>query len=225
MKQTIRGENMPILDVQLEKGETLYTEAGGMAWMSPNISMESKGGGIGKMFKRLLTGESLLLVYYTCDSGKGLVSFCSEMPGRIIPLDLEEEQSIICQRDAFMTAQKSVQLDMEFTKRIGAGFFGGEGFFLQKLTGPGKAFLELNGEITEYELKEGQKLKVDPGYIGAFESSVKYGISRVKGIKNVIFGGEGFFLATLEGPGKVWLQSMPLENLAGKLAQHMPNKK
>lgn len=223
IKHTIRGTTLPIVDAELKTGESVYTESGGMAWMSPNIDMQSNmKGGIGKAFGRMLSGESLFMVNYTCTEGTGLISFCSEFPGKIVPLDLQQDQSIICQRDAFMMAESTVDLKMEFNKKLGAGLFGGEGFFLQKISGPGKAFLEFTGEITEYVLQDGQTLKVDPGYIGAFEPSVSYEIVRVKGIKNMLFGGEGLFLATLTGPGKIWLQSMPLANLAKKIAPYIP---
>jgi len=226
MKHKIRGTTLPIVDVELAQGESIYTESGGMAWMSPNISMESNvKGGIGKAFGRMLSGESIFMVTYTCSTGAGLISFCSEFPGKVVLYNLKAGESVICQRDAFMVAETGVSLQMEFTKRLGAGFFGGEGFFLQKITGPGKAFLEFAGEITEYTLQEGQSLKVDPGYIGAFEPTVKYDIARVKGIKNMLFGGEGLFLAELVGPGKIWLQSMPLANLAKKIAPYVPQKR
>ncbi|MBD3313755.1 TIGR00266 family protein [Candidatus Woesearchaeota archaeon] len=225
MKETIRGTTLQILDVELDKGESFYTESGGMAWMSPNISMESNmKGGLGSALGRMMSGESLFMTTYTCTEGKGLISFCSEFPGKIIELDLAEGKSMICQRDAFMAAESSATLQSEFTRKLGAGFFGGEGFFLQKLTGPGKAYLEIAGEVTKYDLQEGQMLKVDPGYIGAFEPTVGYDISRVKGVKNMLFGGEGLFLATLKGPGKIWLQSMPFSNLAKKIARYVPKK-
>lgn len=225
MKHKIRGSNLPIVDVQLKEGESMFTESGGMAWMSSNIDMESNmKGGLFKSIGRAISGESLFIVNYTCNQGDGLISFCSEFPGRIVPFDLKEGQSIICQRDAFMAGTSDIDMKMEFNKKIGAGFFGGEGFFLQRISGPGKAFIEICGEVTEYDLEEGQTLKVDPGYIGAFEPSVDYDISRVKGVGNMLFGGEGIFLATLTGPGKVYLQSMPLTNLAGKLYKSMPNK-
>lgn len=226
MKHKIRGTVMPILDVELKPGERIFTESGGMAWMSSNMEMNSNmKGGFGRALGRMFSGESLFMVNYSCTEGTGTISFCVEMPGKIIPFDLKEGESIICQRDGFMTAESSVDLKMEFTRRIGAGFFGGEGFFLQRITGPGKAFLEITGEVTEYNLKEGQTLRVDPGYIGAFEPTVNYDIERVKGIKNMFFGGEGIFLATLSGPGKVWLQSMPLQNLAMKIASKIPAKR
>jgi uncharacterized protein (TIGR00266 family) len=226
MRNKIRGTTLPILDVELKQGESIYTESGGMAWMSPNISIESNmKGGVGRAFGRMLSGESLFMVTYTCTKGNALITFCSEFPGKIAPFNLTEGHVIICQRDAFMAAEPSVKLEMEFTRRLGAGFFGGEGFFLQKITGPGKAFLEFAGEVTEYTLEEGQTLKIDPGYIGAFEQTVQYDISRVKGIKNMLFGGEGLFLATLTGPGKIWLQSMPMSNLARKIARYIPKKR
>ena len=218
MDFTVRGTTLPVLDVELDAGESVFTESGGMAWMSPNMDMSSDmKGGLGKALGRVFSGESLFMVTYTCREGRGLISFCSEFPGKIVPFDLSDGESVICQRDAFMMAETGVDLKMEFKKKIGAGFFGGEGFFLQKITGPGKAFLEYSGEITEYTLEANQTLKVDPGYIGAFEPTVDYDIERVKGVKNMLFGGEGLFLATLSGPGKVWLQSMPLANLASKL--------
>ena len=221
----IRGTTLQIADVELKEGESVYTESGGMAWMSSNIKMDSNmRGGLGRAFGRVFSGESFFLVTYTCTDGVGLISFCNEMPGKIVPIDLGKGESIIGQKDAFMVAEQSVELRMEFVKRFGAGFFGGEGFFLQRMTGPGTVLLELAGEITEYQLKEGQTLKVDPGYIGAFEPSVKYDISRIKGIKNMLFGGEGIFLATLTGPGKIWLQSMPLSHLARKVLSTMPKK-
>lgn len=225
METKIRGTTLPILDVNLNEGEKVYTESGGMSWMSPNIEMTTDmKGGLGKAFGRMFAGESLFMVTYTCGSGKGMISFANEFPGKIVEHNLAEGQSVICQRDSFMVAEDSVKLEMEFTKRFGAGLFGGEGFFLQKLTGPGKAFLEFTGEMTEFNLKEGQSLKVDPGYIGAFEPTVDYDITMVKGLKNMFFGGEGLFLATLTGPGKVWLQSMPISNLRRKILMGVKTK-
>ncbi len=225
MKYTIRGKDMPVVDVELKKGEALYTESGGMAWKSPNVSMTSSmKGGVSGAVGRMFSGESLFLVTYECTEGMGTISFCSEMPGNILDLDISTDNPIICQRDAFMAAEPSVELKVEFTKRLGAGFFGGEGFILQKLTGNGKVFLEFSGELTEYTLKKDQTLQIDPGYIGAFEHTVQYDLQRVEGIKNMLFSGEGLFLATLSGPGKVWLQSMPLQNLAAKLHRYMPRK-
>lgn len=204
----------------------MFTELGGMAWKTPNISMKTNTkGGLMKGVKRMFSGESLFMTTYTCDSGTGLVSFCTEFPGRIVELDLKEGESIICQKDAFMVGQSTLDLDTTITKNLGAGFFGGEGFFLQKITGPGKVFLELAGEITEYTLEEGQALQVDTGYLAAFQPSVKYTIERVKGIKNILLSGEGLFLASLQGPGKVYLQSMPMKQLARKISRYIIKRK
>ncbi len=225
MEYQIRGTVMQTLDVTLQAGEMMYTESGGMAWMSGNISMETgMKGGLMKGLGRALAGESLFLVDYTCQSGQGLVTFACEFPGKIVPLQLEAGQSMICQKDAFMCAEKTVTLEMHFRKRLGAGLFGGEGFILQKLTGPGTAFVELAGEITEYELQPGQMLKVDTGHLAMYEPTVEFDIVTVSGVKNILFGGEGLFLAQVSGPGRVWLQSMTLQNLAGKLARYMPSK-
>lgn len=214
----INGTTLQSLNVQLEEGESVFTESGGMAWMSNNIQMDTTvKGGLEAGLGRMLSGESLFLVTYTCTSGSGVATFCNEMPGKVVEFDMNKRESLICQKDAFMVAESSIQLKTKFRRRLGAGFFGGEGFFLQKVSGEGKAFLEFSGEISKFELEEGQVLKVDPGHIGAFEPSVDFDINKVKGIKNMFFGGEGLFLATLKGPGKVWLQSMPLANLARKL--------
>lgn len=223
MDYEIRGNVMQTVDMWLEEGEAVYTESGGMAWMSSNMEMETSGkGGVLKSLGRMFSRESFFMTTYRCTEGQGLITFASELPGTILPFQLEEGQEIICQKDAFMCAEDGVDLSVHLRKKLGAGFFAGEGFIMQKVTGPGLAFLEINGELTEYELEEGQMLKVDPGHIGALEPSVDVDISRVKGVKNMLFGGEGLFLATVTGPGKAWLQSMPLSNLANKIGSALP---
>lgn len=225
MQYKIYGSNMQSLDIQLEQGESIYTESGGMAWMMGAIDMQTNTrGGLMSGLARSLAGESLFLTTYQCKSKKGLITFTPESPGAIIPVELGPGQSRICQKDAFMVAQESVKLEMHFRKRLGTGLFGGEGFILQKLTGPGMAWVEIAGEVREYNLAAGQKLQVDPGHIAMYEPTVDYDIQRVRGVTNILFGGEGLFLATLTGPGTVWLQSMPLSNLAGKLARYLPSK-
>ncbi len=225
MEYQIHGTVMQSLDIKLQQGEAMFTEAGGMAWMAGNISMEtSTRGGVMAGLGRALAGESLFMTTYTCQSSQGLVVFTPEAPGKIIPLQLEAGQSMICQKDAFMCAETSVKLEMHFRKKLGAGLFGGEGFILQKLTGPGIAFVEIPGEVREYTLQANQVIKVDPGHIAMFEPTVSYDITRVKGLKNIFFSGEGLFLATLKGPGKIWLQTLPLSNLAAKLARYLPTK-
>lgn len=225
MEYQIRGTTMQTVDIQLQPGETMYTESGGMAWMSDNINMATgMKGGLMKALGRSLAGESMFLVDYTCESGQGLVTFASEFPGKILPLHLEAGESIICQKDGFMCAEKSVTLEMHFRKRLGSGLFGGEGFILQKLTGPGTAFVEIAGEVTEYDLEPNQALRVDTGHLAMYQPTVDFDIITVKGVKNILFGGEGLFLAHVKGPGKVWLQSMPIINLAGKLRRYLPSK-
>ena len=225
MEYTLTGTVMQALDVVLGPNEAVYTEAGGMAWMGGPVEMKTNTkGGLMKGLGRMLAGESLFMTTYTCRGNRCLVVFTPEAPGKVIPLELAAGQSIIAQRDAFMCAQDGVQMEMLFRKRLGAGLFGGEGFILQKITGPGLAFLEIAGEVREYTLQQGQTLKIDPGHIAAFEPTVDYSIERIKGVKNILFSGEGLFLATLTGPGKVWLQTMPIVNLAQKIARYIPAK-
>jgi uncharacterized protein (TIGR00266 family) len=223
MEYKVFGSVMQSLDVYMTQGESIYTESGGMAWMGGNIKMDTNTkGGLMAGLGRKLAGESFFMTTYTCQGSKGFVTFTPEVPGKVVPMDLESGQVLICQKDAFMCAEASVTLEMHFRKRLGSGFFGGEGFILQKLTGPGKAFLEVPGEVRSYTLQAGQVLQIDPGHIAAFEPSVDYDITRMKGITNVFFSGEGLFLATLRGPGRIWLQTLPISNLAMKLARYMP---
>ncbi len=225
MKYQIFGTLMQSLDIYLGPGESIFSESGGMAWMRGDVEMNTNTrGGLMAGLGRALSGESLFMTTYTCKSGEALVVFTPEAPGKVMPMMLAPGQSLICQKDSFMCAQESVTLEMHFRKRLGAGLFGGEGFILQKVTGPGVAFLELPGDVREYTLAPGQTMKVDPGHIAFFEPTVNYDITTVKGLKNILFAGEGLFLATLTGPGKVWLQTMPLANLAAKLARYMPVK-
>jgi len=223
MEHTLRGTVMQSVEIKLEQGESVFTEAGGMAWMTANIDMASgMKGGLMAGLGRALSGESLFMTDYTCNSGSGSITFTTETPGKIMIMQLEAGQMIVCQRDAFMVAQEGVTLEMHFQKKIGAGLFGGEGFFMQKITGPGLACMELSGEIVEYNLEAGQVLKVDPGHVAMMDATVDFDITMVKGIRNMIMGGEGLFLATVSGPGRVWLQSMPISNLARKIATKLP---
>jgi uncharacterized protein (TIGR00266 family) len=219
----IDGTLLPVVTVKLAPGQRVYSSSGGMSWMSQRVEMETNtGGGLGKMFKRALSGESLFIVDYFVNNGEGEIAFASEFPGKIMDVHLAEGQQMIVQKDSFMCAEKSVDLDMHFRKRLGAGLFGGEGFILQKLTGPGVAFVNFDGEIVEKELAAGETLRVDTGHVAMFEPSVDFDVEIIKGFKNILLGGEGLFLATLRGPGKVWLQTMPLDKLAKKVAQYMP---
>jgi uncharacterized protein (TIGR00266 family) len=219
----IDGTTLQVVTIELEPGEVIYSESGGMSWMSGNVEMNThSGGGLGRMVRRALSGESLFITDFYVDQGRGTVAFASEFPGKIIPFDLKPGESIIVQKDAFMCAEKSVDMDMHFRKRLGTGFFGGEGFIMQRITGPGLAFLEVDGEVVEYELQPGQQLKVDTGHLAAMEASVDFDVTMVKGFRNILLGGEGLFLASVRGPGKVWLQTMPMSKLAQKIAQFMP---
>ncbi len=223
MRYEIHGTTMQSLDVHLDAGEAMFTESGGMAWMKGNIEMKTNTkGGLMAGLGRKLAGESLFMTTYTSKEPDALIVFTPEAPGKVMDFRLEAGQSLICQKDAFMCAESSVKLEMHFRQKLGAGFFGGEGFVLQKVTGPGAVFLELPGEVREYTLTSGQVMKVDPGHIALFEPTVDYDIERVKGLTNMLFGGEGLFLATMRGTGKLWLQTMPLPNLAGKLAKYIP---
>ena len=225
MRYEIQGGMLPSVDVFLEAGESVYTESGGMAWMKGDIDMSTNTrGGLLKGLGRKLAGESLFMTTYACQSGTGMVTFTPEAPGRIMVFDLQAGQSLICQKDAFMVAQEGVQIEIHFRRRLGAGLFGGEGFILQRVTGPGVVFLEIAGDVREYALEPGEMMRVDPGHIALYEPTVDYDITTVKGVTNILFGGEGLFLATLKGPGRVWLQSMPISNLAAKLKQYLPTK-
>ncbi|MGC9349608.1 MAG: TIGR00266 family protein [Anaerolineae bacterium] len=226
MRYEIHGTVMQTLDVYLSPNESMYTESGGMAWMKGNIDMQTNTkGGLMAGLGRKLAGESLFMTTYANKgSNEALVVFTPEAPGKVLPVKLGAGQSMICQRDAFMCAESSVNLMMHFRKRLGSGLFGGEGFILQKITGPGYAFLEIPGEIREYTLAAGETMRIDPGHIALFEPTLDHEITMVKGLTNIFFGGEGLFLAIVKGPGRIWLQSMPLSNLAGKLAKYMPTK-
>jgi uncharacterized protein (TIGR00266 family) len=222
MEYKINGTVMQSLEVTLAQGEAIYTESGGMAWMSDGIDMKTSGrGGVGKSIGRMLSGESLFMTTYTCRASQGMITFTPEAIGKILPLKLRAGFSMICQKDAFMCAQESVDLAMHFRKKLGTGLFGGEGFILQKLTGPGLAFVEIIGEVIMIELGSGEKLKIDPGHIAMYEPTCGYDIEMIKGMMNWLGGGEGLFLATVTGPGKVWLQTMPLSNLARKVGSAM----
>jgi len=223
MEYKIIGTTLQAVILELDPGETVYSESGGMAWMSANIGMKTstRGGGLGSMLKRAVSGESLFLVEYTSEGGKGFVSFASDFPGKIVPVALAQGQEMICQKQAFLCAEKTVGLDIHFRRKLGAGLFGGEGFILQRLTGPGVAFVCLDGEIVEYTLGPGEVLKVDTGHIAMYEPTVNFDVEMMRGFGNILFGGEGLFLAVLRGPGRVWLQTMPTQNLAKAVAPYL----
>ncbi len=224
LRYKIIGTTLQAVTLELPQGQTVFSERGGMSWMSANVKMETNmEGGLGGAFKRMFSGESVFMVSFTSTGGTALIGFSAELPGKIVPLNLGTGQQLICQKDAFMVAERSVQLDIHFRRKLGAGLFGGEGFIMQRLTGPGLAFVELDGEIVEYTLEAGQVLKVDTGHVAMYEPTVQMDVEMVRGFKNILFGGEGLFLTTLRGPGRIWLQTMPAMNLAKKLAHYMPS--
>jgi len=225
MEYKIEGTVLQLLEVQLLQGESVYTETGGMSWMSDGIGMKTNTrGGLMSGLGRALAGESLFMTTYTCEAPNARIVFTPEAPGKVLDMRLEAGQSLICQKDAFMCAQEGVTLEMQFRKKLGTGLFGGEGFILQKVTGPGMVFFEIPGEVKAYNLAPNSILKIDPGHIALFEPTVSYDITTVKGVTNMLFSGEGLFLAQLKGPGKVWLQTMPIANLASKIAKYIPSK-
>jgi uncharacterized protein (TIGR00266 family) len=225
MEYQIHGTVLQSVDITLSAGESVYTESGGMAWMRGDIEMNTNTrGGLLAGLGRSLAGESLFMTSYVCKSGTATVTFTPGVPGSVMAFHLRAGESLICQKDAFMAAEETVSIEMHFRKRLGSGLFGGEGFILQKITGPGVVFLEIDGDVREYSLTSGETMRIDPGHIAFYEPTVDYDISAVRGLKNVLFAGEGLFLATLAGPGKVWLQSMPIPNLAAKIRKYIPTK-
>jgi len=220
----IIGSVMQAVTLRLRTGNALYSEVGSMSWMSDGVQMDTNLGGKGLMgaLGRVVTGESLFVVNYIAQQDGAVVTFSSDFPGKIIPVNLAAGQSMIAQKDTLLVAEKTVNLTVAFQKRLGAGLFGGEGFVLQKFEGPGTFFAAFDGEIVEYTLTPGQRMLIDTGHVAMFEPSVSYDIQMVKGIKNLLFGGEGLFLAVLTGPGRIWLQTMPMSKLAGAIRQFMP---
>lgn len=225
MNYEIIGGQLPVVVCKLEKGEKMYTESGGMCWMDDAFDMDSNTrGGFLKGIGRAMSGESIFMTTYTSKKEDAEIAFGSSFPGKIVPVTLGANETLIVQKTGFLAAENTVQLEMFFRKRLGAGFFGGEGFILQKIKGPGTVFLEIDGDVVEKTLAPGEKLNIDQGYIAAFEEGVNFEITSVKGLKNKFLSGEGFFLATLQGPGKIWLQTMPFSVLADRIIDIVPKK-
>ena len=221
MKYEIKGGSFPVVICNLENGEKMITERGSMCWMSPNMQMETKGGGLGKMFSKAFSGESMFQNIYT-SRGQGMIAFNSRFPGCIKAINIAPGQEMIVQKSAFLAAEAGVELSIHFHKRFGTGLFGGEGFIMQRLSGHGTAFVEIDGDLMEYVLKPGQKIVVDTGNVAGFEPSVQMDIQTVPGAKNMLFGGEGIFNTVLTGPGRVWLQTMPIYNVANAIRPYIP---
>lgn len=222
MKYSIEGTPLPVVICEMEDGETMITERGAMSWMSPNMKMETTGGGVGKMFGRMLSGESLFINKYTATNGIGTIAFASSFPGNIVAMEITPDKPIVCQKSAFLASTEGVELSVFFQKKVASGFFGGEGFIMQKLTGNGTAFVEFDGSIKEYNLEAGQSIVVDTGYLAAMDATCNIEIKSVPGLKNMVFGGEGIFNTVVTGPGRVFLQTMPICQMAGSIRPYIP---
>ncbi|SER48565.1 TIGR00266 family protein [Parafannyhessea umbonata] len=221
MNYDIKGGAFPVVLCNLADGEKMITEKGSMVWMTPNMEMTTVGGGIGKMFGKAFSGESMFQNIYTAH-GAGMIAFGSSFPGRIVPIQLSGN-SFVLQKSAFLAAEPGVKLDIFFNKKVGAGIFGGEGFIMQKVSGTGIAFAEIDGDLIEYQLEAGQQMVVDTGYVAGFESTVSIDIQQVAGLKNKMLGGEGFFNTVLTGPGRIWLQTMPISGVANAIRPFIPS--
>ena len=222
IRYQIEGGNLPVVICYPEQGQTLCTESGAMSWMTPNMRMETNtGGGIKKVFGRLFSGESIFLNEYTAEGGSGMIAFASSFPGSIIPYQVTDGNGIIVQKRGFLAMEKGLDLSVYFQKKLGRGFFGGEGFIMQRISGNGMVFIEIDGYCKEYDLGVGESIIVDTGYLAAMSESCTMDIQTVKGVKNMFFGGEGFFHTRITGPGKVYIQSMPIINTAQALTPYL----
>ncbi|HKF03202.1 MAG TPA: TIGR00266 family protein [Candidatus Sulfotelmatobacter sp.] len=229
MQNRITGTAMPVLEFILENNEAIISEAGELSWMGPSIQMTTHtqfggGGGIFGVIKRVAGGGSIFMTEYRAMGGPGEVAFATKLPGHIVPVEVAPGHEYMIHRHGFLCATPQIQISVAFQQSLGAGIFGGEGFLLQKLSGQGIAWLELSGELVVRDLQPGENLRVHPGHVGAFQSSVSFQITTVPGIKNMIFGGDGIFLASLTGPGRIWLQTLPISKLAHAIEPYIPRE-
>ncbi len=226
MQYEIKGGNLPVVICRLENREAMITEKGAMSWMTPNMKMETNAnGGIGGAFGRMFSGESIFQNRYTAQNGAGMIAFASSFPGEIRAVEIQPGHSIIVQKSGFLASTEGVQLSIFFQKKLGSGFFGGEGFIMQKLSGQGIAFLEIDGSVVEYELGSGESMIIDTGYLAAMDDTCSMEIVSVPGIKNKLFGGEGLFNTVVHGPGRIMLQTMPISHVAGAISPFIPTGK
>lgn len=222
IKYEIEGGSLPVVICYPEAGQSLCTESGAMSWMSPNMRMDTNtGGGIKKVFSRMFSGESIFMNEYTAEGGAGMIAFASSFPGSIIPYQVSEGNGIIVQKRGFLAMEKGLDVSIYFQKKLGRGLFGGEGFIMQQIKGNGMVFLEIDGHCKEYDLQTGQSIIIDTGYLAAMSESCTMDIETVKGAKNIFLGGEGLFHTRITGPGKVYIQSMPLMNTAQALTPYL----
>ena len=223
MRYEIQGDSLPVVICEVENGETLITERGSMSWMSPNMRMEtSTGGGLGRALGRMFAGDSLFMNRYTAQGGRGMIAFASSFPGSIRAFEIGPGKELILQKRGFLAAESTVDLSVHFQKKLSAGFFGGEGFIMQRLSGRGIAFAEFDGHVVEYDLMPGQSIIVDTGYLAAMEGTCSMEIQTVPGVKNMFLGGEGLFNTVITGPGRIWLQSMPVYAVANAIRPYIP---
>ena len=223
MEYNIFGGNLPAVTIRLNQGESIYTQSGGMNWMTENIEMNTNmKGGLFKGLGRMMSGDSIFMATYTAKHYPGEITISSSFPGEIIVLDLSDGREYVCQNSAFLCAEPGVNLSLTTNRSVKGGFFGGEGFIMQEVRGKGKVFLEIDGSLVSKDLAPGEKLIVDTGNIAAYERSVKYDAKMVKGFKNILFGGEGLFLTTLTGPGRVYLQTMTMPSFAERIIPYLP---
>ncbi|GAC1440354.1 MAG: TIGR00266 family protein [Terriglobales bacterium] len=228
MQNRINGTTMPVLEFLLEPNESIISEAGELSWMGSSIQMTthtqfSGGGGLFGVLKRVAGGGSIFMTEYRALGSSGELAFATKLPGHIVPVQVSPGHEYMIHRHGFLCATPQIQIGVGFQQSLGAGIFGGDGFLLQKLNGQGTAWLELSGELIVRDLKPGETLRVHPGHVGAFEASVSFRITTVPGIKNMIFGGDGLFLATLTGPGRIWLQTLPIARLAHAIEKCLPH--
>lgn len=229
MQHEIIGTTMPVLSISLEKGEHVVAVSGELSWMSSSIQMNTTtsaagGGGFLGALKRVVGGGSLFMTEYHAEGTPGTVAFATKLPGHIVPIEVNAGQVYMIHRHGFLCGTPGIELGVGFQQTLGAGVFGGSGFVLQKMTGAGSAWIELGGEIVTFDLAAGETLRVHPGHVGMFEGNVKFEITRIKGIANMLFGGDGIFLAALTGPGRVWLQTLTVSNLAHAIVPYLPAK-
>jgi uncharacterized protein (TIGR00266 family) len=225
MRYEIKGGMMPVVEIILEAGESINCEKGAMVWMSPNMQMQTSGGGVGKMFTRAISGESMFRNTYTAQGGPGLIAFGSSFVGNIMAVEIGPGKEIICQKSAYLASTPGINLEIAFQKKIAGGFFGGEGFIMQRITGQGIVFLEIDGSVVDYMLAPGQQMVIDTGYLAMMDATCSLNAETVKGgAMNMFFGGEGFFNTVVTGPGKITLQTMPKSQLAAEIASMIPSK-
>lgn len=220
----VKGKPFPVVVCNVKSGESVKCQSGAMAWMSPNMEMQTKSGGLGKMFSKAISGESLFENVYSANGGDGMIAFASGVPGDILPIQISPDRTIVAQKKAFLASEMGVNYEVFFQKKVGAGLVGGEGFIMQKFSGNGYVFLEIDGNTVEYDLNPGESIIVDTGTLAACDATCSIDVQAVKGLGNMLAGGEGFFNTKITGPGHVYLQTMPVPTLAGAIRPYIPSK-